>query len=120
MSKPSRTRKVNDFVVYVYFPSGHKEYVYKCDLPNITVGSRVVANGTEVMVHRIAAFDSLATRYVSSPRQAHIAERKRQLVTRLEALERAELALARWSKLKSPEAKKLVAELKELANDSTR
>lgn len=111
---PRAPSRKTPYVVYVRFPSGGKEYVYLCSLPNITVGSRVIANGTEVTVHRVAAFDSLATKYVTSAERHETRQRVTAIAARLDELARREARLAVWSKLKSLEAKRLVRELKEL------
>jgi hypothetical protein len=111
------TSRIIPYVVYVTFPSGGKEYVYLCTLPHINVGSKVIANGTVVTVHRVAGFDSLATRYVQSAAEHEKSQRKKMLLDRLVTIERETMALERWKALarKSPEARKLLKELESLA-----
>ena len=115
-----RTKTTNTlqprFVVYVRFPSSDKEYCYNCSFP-VNVGDEVIANGTRVRVHRIAAWDTIASRSVlPAPDRSEILRRVRlgEVTKRLRQLEESEMWAARFAKLKSPEAKKLVAELKRL------
>ena len=102
------------FVVVVTFPSSSKEYHYLCNDPTVQQGSTVIANGTRVQVLRTAAYDPSApraTKYVQSDRTGRI----RDVWAKLEQLERVELAMKRFAALTSPEAKRLVRELKELS-----
>lgn len=104
------------FVVYGTFPASTKEYVYLCALPNIDVGSTVIANGSPFKVHRIAAFDSLATKYVTSAAHYETAARRKTITDRLIAIEREEALRDRWKSLaaRSPEARRLLKELESL------
>lgn len=106
-------------VVYIRFPSTpHKEYSYLCDFP-VSIGDRVIANGTEVTVHRITSFDTAATRYVKrAPSQDELSRSSRicDIVKRLNELEKEQHEADRYAVLakKSPEARKLLTELKKL------
>jgi hypothetical protein len=112
-AKPA-TQPTKPFVVYVTFPSGPKEYCYLCNLPDIRQGSVVVANGTEVIVRRTAESDPLATKWVQSRSHFDIARRKHAIVQELIKLEEREEQMARFRRLKSPEAKRLLKELESL------
>lgn len=125
MKKPTKrkyTRKPvvpETFVVYVKFPSSFKEYAYLCNTPGIRQGSEVIANGCRVTVLRTAASDSLASRYVQPvPDLAaeQRVQRMKEISARLDQLARRHADLARWTALakSSPEAKRLVTELKKL------
>lgn len=112
--RPSASTRTDPFVVYVRFPSGGNEYAYWCDLPNVTVGSLLVINNARVLVHRIASSDDRATNWVPNSIKEIDMSRRRSIAARLAELEKQEACITRWSKLKSPEAKRLVRELKEL------
>lgn len=105
-------------VVYVRFPSSCKEYVYLAAFP-VRQGDFVLANGTEVPVIRTAAADERATRYVyPAPSQAErvAKQRRADLIRQLNQISAEEEMLQRFSRLKSPTAKKLLTELKGLRN----
>lgn len=110
-------RRVQPCVVYVRFPgTPNREYCYHCNFP-IEVGDSVIANGTLVTVHRKAAFDTIASKSVQrapSESERRNKARMREIAERLQVIEQQEAKLDRWSKLKSPEARKLVAELRRL------
>lgn len=105
---------VSEFVVYVVFPTGGKEYVYKCNLPNIVQGSVVVANGTQVRVVRTGDHDERATRFVQGLEAVEKEERMKELLKELNSIAVREEALIRFGKLKTPHAKIMLAELKKL------
>lgn len=106
--------KIKPFVVYVTFPNSTKEYSYLCDLPGIRQGSIVIANGCEVVVRRTAEFDDNATKWVQSRSTFDTIRRTNQIRERLRILAAAEEEIARFKKLKSPEAKRLLKELESL------
>lgn len=105
------------FVVYVRFPSGSKEYCYLCDIPGLRQGDLVMANNTQVPVIRTAAFDPHATKWVRPvPSHEEVTRHARtvEIVTRLNTLVKEDEAMKRFAAIKTPEAKKLFAELKKL------
>ena len=110
------SKPVVPFVVYIRFPSSSKEYCYLCKDPSITVDSKVIANGTTVTVHRIAAFDSIATKYVQTQGEHLKAERKKAIIEALTELEREYLRSERLKKLARavPAARALIKELESL------
>ena len=112
--KTTEMTKIKPFVVYVTFPSSQKEYAYLCNLPDIRQGSIVVANGTEVVVRRTAESDPLAIRWVTSRSAFDIAKRKQDLIRLLCQIEEREEQMARFRRLKSPEARRLLKELESL------
>lgn len=112
-SLPSRV--VKPFVVYVTFPNSMKEYSYLCDIPGVRQGSTVIANHTEVTVRRTSENDNMATKWVSSRDAFDILKARTNIMAKLEELAKTEEKLARFAKLKSPEAKKLLRELKSLS-----
>ena len=113
-SRPPTPTKVTPFVVYVTFPSSPKEYAYWCDLPNVRQGSELVINNARVRVHRTAQTDDLVTKWVPNSTKEIDISRIRAVAQRLKVLEEQEACLARWNKPTSPEARRLVKELKEL------
>jgi len=104
------------FVVYVTFPSSTKEYCYLCNIDSVDVGSNVIANGSVVKVHRVASFDSIATKYVQSADEFEKSRRRNVIHDRLVTLERQLAQHERWKILarKSPEARRLLKELESL------
>lgn len=109
------------FVVYVvYNTGGQKEYAYLCNLPNINQGDEVLGNnGARCTVQRTANTDPLATKFVSAVpdfTERKRNQRKAEIRALLTVLQRENAQLELWSKLarKSPEAKKLLVELKKL------
>jgi len=115
---PRKPSTSNPFVVYVTYEPGGKEYAYLCNIPGIVQGDQVLANnGKRVTVVRTAMSDPIATRFVTAiPEHDSVkqTERKKQICNRLREIEREEEFIARMTRLKSPEAKKLLAELKGL------
>lgn len=103
-----------EHVVYVVYPSSSKEYAYKCNIPGIVQGSRVVANGTVVSVVRTASHDDRATRYVSDVSVVEREDAIKQLMVELNKIAVREESLIRYGKLKTPHAKKMLNELKSL------
>lgn len=115
--RKSAPAAIEPFVVVVSFPSNSwKEYHYLCNDPLVRQGSTVIANGTKVKVIRTAPVTpgSLATKYVQSDHASDARERRIAITKRLLEIESREQLAARFLKLKSPEAKKLLAELKGL------
>lgn len=104
------------FVVYVTFPSGLKEYAYLCSDPEVKQGSIVIANGTRVPVLRTAAHDARAIRYITADHEASSKAKRAKLIQELLDWEHRENLAKRFAALKSPEAKRLVAELKRLGS----
>jgi hypothetical protein len=116
MPRKTPTRTVDPFVVVVTFPSSSKEYHYLCTDPKVRQGSTVIANGAKVRVLRTAPHvGGLAYKYVQFDEGAANAERRREIAGRLSELMKQEEFIARAAKLTSPEAKRLVRELKELS-----
>lgn len=107
------------FVVYVRYPSNFKEYAYLCDFP-AKQGDVVLGNSdVRVMVIRTASHDAAATKYVRPlPDVAELARKERRfaICKRLNEIAKQQEELTRFTALarKSPEAKRLLAELKEL------
>lgn len=114
---PRRKIELEPFVVVVRFPSGGREYHYLCNDPTIRQGSKVIANGTTVEVIRTLRLtpDSPASKFIKSDAQLNRRIRMQEIATRLDAIQRSEERIAAWAKLTSPEAKRLVRELKELS-----
>lgn len=103
------------FVVYVNYPGSTKEYAYWCDDHTVTQGSIVLGhNDVGCLVVRTAASDPHATRMVRVDTVQHKRERREEIMKRLAVIESFEARIARYMKLKTPEAKKLVAELRKL------
>lgn len=102
------------FVVYVTFPSSSKEYAYWCDIPGVRQGSYFSINGGHAIVRRTAEYDESATKWVPGSSGVVKYARREAIAKRLHEIEREETLLTRWAALRSPEAKRLVRELKEL------
>lgn len=108
------------FVVYVTYPSNTKEYAYLCDFP-VRQGDYVLGNGnSRCCVVRTAASNPLAWKYVRPMPDAEALRRKErafEITKRLNELDKARIELDRFRALAriNPEAKKLLAELKELS-----
>lgn len=110
-------------IVAVRFPNSDKIYHYFCKAP-IAVGDEVVANGCIVSVVNVYPYTSngLASRWVAKidnaeqKAEAAKAERRQEISHRLQEIERQIAAEERWKKLatKSPEAKRLLVELRKL------
>lgn len=113
---PKTASRTLPFVVFVRYPNNPKEYAYLCSDPNVVQGSRVRANHCDVTVVRTASYCKAATKHIDYVSDDAIDRRAsiETIMKRLEVIEGLETSIARYSKLKSPEAKKLVAELKEL------
>lgn len=118
--KPSLRRAVKAFVVYCTYPNSCKEYAYLCDAPDVRQGDLMVGNGgTHMVVRRTAEYDPMACRWTSPAsdnRERRRNERAAEIRTRMNQISK-EIAqddffggLAK----RSPEAKKLLAELKRL------
>lgn len=106
------------FVVYVTYPSSSKEYAYLCNFP-ARQGDMLFSNGTRVVVQRTADHDPLATKYVTTiPDPTVLAQRDRRfaIIRRLNEIEASQKELDRYASLArvSPEAKRLIAELKRI------
>lgn len=112
MRKPIST--VKPYVVHVTFPNGGKEYSYGCDLPNVHRGSILLINNASCLVQSVEHRDPGNLKWVPGSLAVKRYDRYVEIAKRLRAIEEEEGLLARWSKLKSPEAKKLVAELRKL------
>lgn len=110
----------NPFVVYVTYPNNPKEYAYLCNFP-AKQGDVVLGNSNvHVTVKRTANFDPIATKYVNPlPDHATLALRERRfaIVKRLNEIEAEHKELDRFKALAhvSPEAKRLIAELKRIS-----
>jgi hypothetical protein len=114
MRKAQAVKPITPYVVYVTYPGGSKEYAYGCDLPNVGVNSYLKINNAGVIVRRVEHRDPGDLNWIPSSFAVAKYNRALDIKKRLTELEAEESLLARWSKLRSPEAKKLVAELKEL------
>lgn len=117
MSSRIRALPLKTYVVYVTYPSSAKEYAYLCNIPGLVQGDEVIINNTKVKIVRTADSDARALKWVAPlPNHAELrnADRIQQIKSRLGKIAELERQLTLWSKLKSPEAKKLVAELKGL------
>lgn len=114
MRKAQPVKPVTPYVVYVTYPGGGKEYAYGCDLPGVHAGSWVKINGAACVVKSVEHRDPGDLKWIPGSFAVVKYQRATQITKRLTELEAEESRLARWSKLRSPEAKKLVAELKEL------
>jgi hypothetical protein len=106
-------------VVYVTFPGGTKEYSYLCNIPNLHQGDTVTANGAIATIVRTADSDPIATRFCF-PTPDHTekrrAERRKEIAVALRRIvnQQRELDLFTSAAKRSPEAKKLLLELKGL------
>ena len=110
---------MKEYVVYVTFPGNPKEYVYLCNIPDISQGDEVIANGTRVLVRRTADKDFRANKYVHPiPNYMAVSActRKSEIMCRLREIEREDDEMKAWAALakRNTEAKKLLAELKKL------
>lgn len=106
---------VTPYVVYVTYPGGTKEYAYACDLPGIHRGSTLMINHAQCLVQSIEHRAPGGLRWVPGSRAVQTADRRTAINRRLYEIEKEELELLRWAKLKSPEAKKLIQELRDLS-----
>jgi hypothetical protein len=109
--------RVPPYTVVVKFPNSTREYSYLCNIPLLRQGDHVIANGCKVEVIRTAPYDSRATKWVSeclSPEAEATLARKKAIAVRLNQIAALEDAMARWKKLRSPEAKSLLTELEGL------
>lgn len=111
----SGLKHTKPYVVFVAYPSSCKEYAYWCDIANVHVGNYLLINNAQARVQRIAASSPHATKWIPGSIGEQVHERLKEIRSQLDEIEKQELLLARWSKLKSPEAKKLVAEYKRLS-----
>jgi hypothetical protein len=102
------------YVVLVTYPGSSKQYAYWCDIPGIAVNSMVVMNNAACTVRAIVDHDDRATKWIPGSFKSQFGNRRAEIAQRLHEIEKEEQLLDRWSKLKSSEAKKLVAELRRL------
>jgi hypothetical protein len=105
---------VEAYVVHVTYPGNSKQYAYWCDLPGVRVGSLLQINNAACCVQRITSNSLYATKWVPGSFASVRDERRAAIARRLHEIEKEQMLLERWTKLKSPEAKKLVAELRRL------
>lgn len=101
---------------YCVFPSSEKEYVYLCPFEWAKVGDHAnVTNGGRVKILRLSSnIPKLATKTLTGIWTAPPENRKAEIISRLNEIERLELLAERFKRLKSPEAKKLITEYKRL------
>jgi hypothetical protein len=120
MKTPRKTTYSHkSYVVYVRFHPQGREYSYLCNIPNLRQGDHCIANNALVEIVRTADSDPLATRWVfpapdhdekqRAARRREIARALRQIVD-----QQRELDLYTAAAKRSPEARKLLAELKGL------
>lgn len=102
------------YVVLVNYPGSTKEYAYWCDIQGVDRGSILRINNAACYVQQIRSHDPRATKWVPGSFAVAKTDRRDKIARRLHEIEKEENLLARWKKLKSPEAKKLVAELRRL------
>lgn len=102
------------YVVLVTYPGSSKEYAYWCDLQGVDRGTILQINNAACYVRQIRDYDSRATKWVPSSFAVQSSGRREEIMKRLAVIESFEARIARYMKLKSPEAKKLVAELRKL------
>lgn len=114
MRKTQTPKPIKPYVVYVTYPNGTKEYAYGCDLPDVHRGKFLLINGAKCVVRSVEHRDPGDLKWIPGSIAVAKYERATVITKRLTELEAEESRLARWSKLRSPEAKKLVKELKEL------
>lgn len=115
MAKRIHAQTLPPYVVYVTYPNDSKEYDYACDLPGIHAGSVVAINGARCTVRSVEHRDPGNLKWIPGSHAVRRYDRTVEITKRLGELERHESNLARWAKLTSPEARRLVKELKELS-----
>lgn len=120
MARKPSPMTTKTYVVYVTFSKGEKEYAYLCNIPNLHQGDQVSVNGGYlVTVVRTADSDPIATRFCD-PAPNHSekrrAERRKEICFALRRIvdQQRELDLFTSAAKRSPEARKLLSELKGL------
>lgn len=107
------------YVVYVTYPGNLKEYAYLCNIPGLGQGDSVIANNTMVTIVRTADSDPIAVRScfpVPDITELRRIARRKEIATALRRISNQQMELDLFTKVakRSPEARKLLTELKTL------